>query len=434
MYEFLSRLFGLALDLFFDRRHLAGEVPSDGPVLLVANHQNALVDPLVVARTAGRRVRFLAKEPLFRATGLGWLVKAMGCLPVYRASDGHDTSKNEDTFRAVHDALREGAAVCLFPEGISHDLPEVQRMKTGAARMAFGAEEDSGWTAGVRVVPVGLIWRDKTMFRSDLVTQVGDPLLVSDFRREDDREGVRELTDAIDSGIRGLTINIERWEDKPLIELAERIYPAEGETRVARLQRLADRAAELREKDPARLDALRDRAAAFQSLLQRLGLTAEQLETDYRPSAIAAFLVRNFIALLIGLPVALAGGLTYALPYLVIRIIAARTAPKVDVDEVAGIKIMVALLVMPLWHLGVTCALIWFLPWMIAVPIAIALPFAGLYTDHFLRRRRTAIRDLRAFFLVAFVPRARARLTQEREALRADIEAVAQFLDAEPTP
>ena len=66
------------------------------------------------------------------------------------------------------------------------------------------------------------------------------------------------------------------------------------------------------------------------------------------------------------------------------------------------------------------------------IPLAIALPFAGLYSDHFFRRRRAAWLSVRAFFLVAFVPRARVRLTEEREALRAEIAAVAEFIDAEP--
>jgi hypothetical protein len=68
------------LKLFY-RLSLSGEgVPERGPVLLVANHPNSLLDPAMVAAVARRPVRFLAKAPLFGHPGLGWLVKGAGAL------------------------------------------------------------------------------------------------------------------------------------------------------------------------------------------------------------------------------------------------------------------------------------------------------------------------------------------------------------------
>ncbi|MFC1611374.1 1-acyl-sn-glycerol-3-phosphate acyltransferase [Myxococcota bacterium] len=197
MYRLIMRLVGMAADLFYCRRDIGGTVPENGPLVLVANHPNALVDPVLVARVADRPLRFLAKAPLFDMPVIGWLVRWVGALPVYRAVDGASTSQNVDTFTAVHEALIEGDAVCLFPEGVSHSQPALQPLKTGAARMALEAEVRRDFGLGVRIVPVGLTYRDKAMFRSEVAIQVGVPIpasRVAPLVAEDDRAAARALT------------------------------------------------------------------------------------------------------------------------------------------------------------------------------------------------------------------------------------------------
>ena len=127
----LRRLFLVALDVYYRREahEDAMRVPEDGPVLLVANHPNGLVDPLLLLTTTPRTVRFLGKAPLFDMPVLGSLMRGFQALPVYRAQDGADTSQNQRTFEAVYDALDRGELVCLFPEGKSHDEPTVQDLQ-----------------------------------------------------------------------------------------------------------------------------------------------------------------------------------------------------------------------------------------------------------------------------------------------------------------
>src|SRR5215218_8251196 len=93
-------LVNTALRIYFRQIEVTGleHVPLDTPVIFVLNHPNALVDPVVLLCRTPRRVSFLAKAPLFRMPVLGYLVKAMDSLPVYRRQDeGEDTSKNEET-------------------------------------------------------------------------------------------------------------------------------------------------------------------------------------------------------------------------------------------------------------------------------------------------------------------------------------------------
>ncbi len=129
----------LAVRTFYRVERLGRPMP-DGALLLVANHPNTLLDPAVVQATAGRAVRLLAKSTLFRGHPMSLLVRHSGAIPIYRRSDsGVDTSRNTEMFAAVEAALENGEAICLFPEGISHDRGHLEPLRTGAARMVLNS-------------------------------------------------------------------------------------------------------------------------------------------------------------------------------------------------------------------------------------------------------------------------------------------------------
>jgi 1-acyl-sn-glycerol-3-phosphate acyltransferase len=94
--------------------------------------------------TAGRQVRFLAKSELFRNPLLGAILRGAGQIPVYRETRG----AGQALVHAV-EAMREGAAVAIYPEGTTTRNPDFSPMaaKNGVARLAA--------LTGAPVVPVG---------------------------------------------------------------------------------------------------------------------------------------------------------------------------------------------------------------------------------------------------------------------------------------
>lgn len=418
MYFLLAHLFGLAVDVFYRRRHLGGAVPAQGPVLLVANHPNGLIDPILVTRIAGRPVRFLAKEPLFRMPVLGWILRAARALPVYRPQDGHRTTANQDTFAAVHDALRAGDCVCLFPEGTSHSDPSLKPLKTGAARMALGAA--SAGAVGVQIVPVGLNYRQKASFRSEVAVEVGAPVSAAGAAEGvDSRDVVRALTEAIDAGIRGVTTNLDAWEDLPLLELAGQVWGGDADPAV-RLRDFAERHRSFAHAAPDRVHALRQRLVDFAAVQRTLGVEPAALDRPYAPPAVARFVARNLVALLIGLPIAAVGALAYALPYWTLRILVARLEPEHDVT--ATYKVLGGMMFYPAWQFVLASGLVWHYGAGLGLGLACALPFAGLYALHFAERRARAWVELRLFFRLPADRAVRAELGRERDAIRAEIE------------
>jgi 1-acyl-sn-glycerol-3-phosphate acyltransferase len=129
-------------------------IPPSGKVIIAANHISYF-DPLCLAvfiDAAGREVRFLAKSELYRNPLLGWVLRGAGQIPVYRES--------RDAARSLQDAvaaMREGAAVAIYPEGTTTRNPDFSPMKAknGVARLAA--------LTGAPVVPVGM-WGAHLLF------------------------------------------------------------------------------------------------------------------------------------------------------------------------------------------------------------------------------------------------------------------------------
>src|SRR5215212_1690540 len=210
----LARVSAFATKVYYRFAMAGGDVQRSGPVLLVANHPNSLLDPAMVATAARRPVRFLAKSSLFSHPAVGWLVRGAGAIPVYRQQDDPgQMRRNTEMFRAVHDALASGAAVGIFPEGISHSFPAMAPLKTGAARIALGAATLIG--RPFPIIPIGLVVRDKGTFRSAALAIIGAPVAWDDVALAgvESSEAVRTLTARIEAAIRDVTVNLEQWED-----------------------------------------------------------------------------------------------------------------------------------------------------------------------------------------------------------------------------
>ncbi|MFI5246659.1 MAG: 1-acyl-sn-glycerol-3-phosphate acyltransferase, partial [Gemmatimonadales bacterium] len=279
-YPAMPAISSLACRVYYRLTVGGARVAPEGPVLLVANHTNSLMDPPLVVVAAQRRVRFMAKSTLFTHTGISWLVKAVGSVPVYRQQDDRKmVSQNFDSFRDVSSALAEGYAVGIFPEGISHSASRLQPLKTGAARIALGAALKIG--KAFPIVPMGLVFRDRRTFRSAAHVVVGDEFAWDDIatRGPNDKEAVREMTRRIEASMRTVTLNLHDWSDEQLVRFAERIWRAEFEAstdardEMARLRAATNALARLRLGEETRWRPLARALRAHDRMLTRMGLT-----------------------------------------------------------------------------------------------------------------------------------------------------------------
>ncbi len=407
LYRAMPLLSEVATRSYYRVTVAGARVPAEGPVLLVANHNNSLVDPALVAWTANRQVRFLAKSTLFTHPLIGWLVKGVGSVPVYRAiDDPSKVSQNVDTFRDVHRVLADGDAVGIFPEGISHSASRLAPLKTGAARIALGAAQQIG--RDFPIVAIGLVFRDRDRFRSEAHVIIGEAFRWDDLLADvAERTAVRELTARIERAMRAVSLNLQQWEDEPLVRTAEAVWRAEVEGGIGH----ADPARELQRLRivSAALHALRfnddhdwrETAVALRAhgrALEALGLTANTLVADVTPGAAVRWALAR-IPFLIVVPISLFGALFFWPPRALTGRVAAWIAAKEGDDALVTHRVLVGGVAFPLYFAAVAVVVGAATDWKWAVLALAVQPvwaFAALAVGE---RRARAWRTVRRYFL-----------------------------------
>ncbi|MBS1151040.1 MAG: 1-acyl-sn-glycerol-3-phosphate acyltransferase [Myxococcaceae bacterium] len=431
-YRAFRAVVALLLKLFYRLepvRDPHGGLTLPGPVIFVGNHPNGLVDPGMVFAFTRRHVTFLSKAPLFKIPVLGWMLRAMQALPVFRRQDNAgDMAKNDSTLNASVEALTKGRAIMIFPEGKSHSEPQLAELKTGCARIALEALRQG---APVKIVPVGLNYLQKDLFRSRGRADVGailDPAPFVPKEGEDPREAARRLTEAIADALRAVTLNLEQWEDLPLVQTAEALYAlkvGDPEQDTERLRAFARGMQLLRAEQPERFERIKGEVLSFQHRLCLVDARARELTYAYRPATVGAFVLRNLLWLL-GLPLVLLGIGLFAIPYAIPIAMVRLTRPEVDTE--ATVKVLTLLVLAPLWWALLTVGAWLGFGWGAGLAALLGTLPLALFTRVFLERRASALRDARVFLVLGSRRRLKERLVAEGEALAAQIETVAEEL------
>jgi 1-acyl-sn-glycerol-3-phosphate acyltransferase len=195
IYSALRWIAGVALHWFYGDIRVVGreKIPRDVPLLIAVNHQNALVDSLVVGWLMPRRVVMTAKATLLDNPFIAALFKILGVVPLRRTSDethrhgnrAANPARNSGAFEEMLQVLASDGAVLIFPEGTSHHNKELAPLKSGLARIALQAKEIARITE-VHIVPIGLLFENKATPGSIVGVNVGDPIDMDRWPRNAD--------------------------------------------------------------------------------------------------------------------------------------------------------------------------------------------------------------------------------------------------------
>lgn len=437
LYRAMPLISELAVRSYYRMTVAGARLPADGPVLLVANHNNSLVDPALVAATAGRNVRFLAKAPLFTHPLIGWLVRGVGSVPVYRQQDDPTlVSQNLDSFRDVHRVLAGGDVVGIFPEGISHSASRLAPLKTGAARMAIGAAAQL--QHDFPIIAVGLVFRDRDAFRSEAHVIIGEPFAWNDLVRDvDDRTTVRALTERIEQAMRRVSVNLEQWEDEPLVRTAEEVWRAEfgaeksPAAEVERLRIITEALRELREgkEHPWRETALELRAHG--RALRKIDLTPEDLVTTITTGEAARWMLRK-LPLVPLLPISLLGAIFFWPPKKLAVWGADYTARREGDDTVVTHRILVGGVAFPFWIVLTSLAMTLWAGWTAGLLFALVQPFWAFAALAVGERRQSMWTAIRRYMLRRFIGDRLDTLRSSQRALAAKLQALLERTSVVP--
>jgi glycerol-3-phosphate O-acyltransferase/dihydroxyacetone phosphate acyltransferase len=290
-------ILGAALGFYFNRieRFHRERVPASGPVLFTSNHPNSVTDAFVIGASVPRKVNFVATVQLFRFGPLCWLLTRCGVIPINRVKDDPRAMRSVmDTFEACFRVLERGEAIGIFPEGITHDDPQLKTVKTGAARMTLELEHRHGGKLSLQIVPVGLTFSAKEIYRSDVLVNFGEPIRVADYLAgypESRKECIQKLTAEVERRIEALILHLPTLDQGRVIEAVKRLYldrllvgnrvihePVPPKAGELLLTQAIARAVEFTYKNhPERAEAFTRHLERYEHWLKRLNLSDEEL-------------------------------------------------------------------------------------------------------------------------------------------------------------
>jgi len=430
-YGVLRGLLRLSVLAFFRRLQAVGleHVPASGPVIFFGNHPNSLLDPVLVSCFCGRVVRFAAKDVLFKSPLLRPVLRAMGAVPVQRREDhAEGVLANEMAFERLFAVLASGDTIGIFPEGISHDMSQLARFKTGAARIAFGARERHPGLP-VRLVPCGLHYVTPQRFRSSALIQFGPPIEIDAERdaayRAEPRAAVAALTGEMEGRLRALTVNAEDWETLRVLDGVRRLYQP-PRIRFEERVELARRFSSLypRVRDQPEVQRLFGRVRDYLDRLSSLGLSDRDLSRPPGAAEMLWRLARHLTLVMVWLPLALAGVLVHVPVGLLLGITGHRLSPRKDV--IGTTKFVLGFLLLGLCYLGLPLATLARSGWRLALALLVLLPLSGYATLRVLERSVALRRVLATSRRLLFLRRELRALREEREALEAEVASAVQ--------
>ncbi|NOZ03430.1 MAG: hypothetical protein GXO92_02350 [FCB group bacterium] len=335
LYRLVKLVAVIGIKIFYNRIIVKNVhyVPKKGPVIFAANHPSTMMDGFILGYACPRDLHFLAKSTIFRTRFHRWILSRLRLIPVYRKQDQPEAmGRNRETFACCYELLEEGKAFLIFPEGTSTGERVLSKIKTGAARIGFGAEKRNDFQLNVQIIPVGLNYSNVIKFRSDVYVRYGHPIFLKDYQEDfkaDKVAAVKKVTDQIETALSKLTVTVKELEMEQMVTALEDIYKKElivdlglqvkdqnDEFSVSK--GLINAVEWFYENQPERVEKFKEILSRYQNNLERLHLRDE----FFSPVKGSSDKIKSFQAVLFlvtGFPIYLYGLINNYIPYKIPR-------------------------------------------------------------------------------------------------------------------
>ena len=372
-------------------------IPDKGPVIILANHPSTFMDPIVVASLISRKVYFLGKGELFRGAVAKWLLPKLNIIPVYRKQDDPtQMNKNADTFKKCYEHLEKGGAILIFPEGVSITERKLKPVKTGAARIALGAEAQNDFKLGVKIINIGLNYDNPHKFNRDLFVNIHEPIEATAYAsafRQDEFKAAEALTEEIRNQLEDVIISIQDEKTEDLVKDIETLYKhdlkkarglsgTDSAAEFAITQNIVKAVEHYSETEPAFTEAMRARIKAYFSRLKEFNIEDEDLGRNRNHQSFIGNNIGSLLFLILGFPLYLYGLVNNYLPFEIPGLLAGKIAKSSDfrgaIGMVLGMFTFIIFDTFQIWLVHHLFHITW-----LTIAYAVSLPLSGFFTYYY---------------------------------------------------
>lgn len=153
-------------------------VPKNSACVICGNHVHALDAPALIA-VANRKIRFMAKEELWKSAGFRFMASIYKVFPVKRGKG------DSEAIKIAFKILKNNEILAMYPEGTRNGLERNIKPKNGAVNIAI--------RANVPIIPFGVDGSFKPFTK--VTYRFGKPMDFSSYRSEvKNKEVLDELT------------------------------------------------------------------------------------------------------------------------------------------------------------------------------------------------------------------------------------------------
>lgn len=285
-----------------------------GPLIIIANHPNTLMDAMMIGYASKEPVYFIAKGTLFNSKFKLWLLRNLNMIPINRQGEG--TTKgvsNQDSFEECYRILELGKTLVIFPEGTSFLERNLRELKSGTARIALEVEKRNNGNLNLKVVALGLNYLKAEKFRSSVLINIGGKLGVIDFLDAYNihpGKAAKELTEKFRINLESVLVNSYSKDEEKLVDdlteiLASKYIKQDGkgvEGEITFLKEIRNKIEEIRLSNPLQILEIQVLVQNIQWRLRKMDVRADFLDRRFRSRMFLRQLFLSVLFLIIGLP------------------------------------------------------------------------------------------------------------------------------------
>jgi len=370
IYNFLRQIIKISLFIFFKKIVVTGKenIPVKGPLLIVANHPNTLMDPLIIGSITKQKIGFIANAGLFKNKILSKIFRYFHVIPIYRKKDMLPGVKpdNKNTFVKCHEYLGKGKTLLTFPEGSSLYELKLREIKTGTARIALSFEDLTNFEGNLKILPIALDYSDSIQFRSMISVTVNRPIIVKKYKQaylNNEVEAILELTEDITKELAKNIPNTSGKDQEDFLIKVHKFYSTYHDPK-ANLYLDPKRSLVLRKQiskalrymikhNPGLYKELQIKLVSFFNMLKSEGLTPGFFTDKFLQKNKSLVFLGYFSKFILLLPIYVFGLLINYLPYILPSKIF--QALKIDIEYKTSVEMITGIITFPFFY----CLEIW---------------------------------------------------------------------------